>query len=150
MRTAHLIRGRLREEGLFGRRMISDKYQKSLDRHKQWPNGPHPEEEHPYSHEEYFSGDMRTEDDYPKTPKGHPKGDTLTHKKYVVGKKLISDDIREVDFWDDRENHFQEFVSFFKEILTSWPNLQIIRYHHVLGDQIKVIPIVRPNNPISK
>ena len=149
MRTAHLVRGRFRQEGLFGRRQISANYQKALERHKTWPNGPHPEEEsNPNIHDEYFAGDMRTEDDFPKTSKGRPKGDTLTHKKYVIEQKLMTDDIEEMDFWDDRESHHEEFVSMFQELLVSWPNLRIVRYHYISNNQIQTIPIARPSTPI--
>jgi hypothetical protein len=143
MRTAHLIRGKLRQKGLYGKRQISDKYEKALDRHHSWPNGPHPEDEMPYTHDEFFSGDMTKEDDYPKTPKGNPLGDTLSHKKYVVERKLMHDGIRVVDFWDDRYDHYDEFQNFFKKLLDDWPNLEIINYHYIDNGVKKTIPITK-------
>ena len=141
MRTAHLIRGKLRQDGLYGNRMISPAYQKSLERHDSWPNGPHPEEKMPHAHDEYFSGDMRTEDDFPKTPKGNPTSDTLAHKKYVVERKLMTDDILEIDFWDDRVDHHEEFKEFFQRLVKEWPNLGVVNYHYVTNGRMVTIPI---------
>ena len=143
MRTAHLIRGKLRKEGLYGKRQISPSYKKSIDRHDTWPNSPHPEENMPYTHDEYFSGDMRTEDDFPQTPKGNPVSDTLSHKKYVIGRKLMTDDIREIDFWDDRQDHFDGFREFFQQLLNDWPNLEIVNYHYITNGRAKTIPITK-------
>jgi len=140
MRTAHLIRGKLRDEGLFGKRQISARYEKAQERHDNWPNGPHPEEDHPHAHQEFFKGDMRTEDDYPKTSKGKPDGDTASHKKYVV-QKLMNDNVQLIDFWDDQVEFVDDFLNLFKQLLKNWPNLKKINYYHVTPTGITTIPI---------
>jgi hypothetical protein len=143
MRTAHIIRGRFRQEGLYGKRMIAANYNKAIQRHQSWPNSDHPEDTSPYGHEEYFAGDMRTELDYPKTPKGNSVGDTFSHKIYVVEKKLMSNNIQQIDFWDDRDAHLPKFIEFFTKLLTRWPNLNIINIYRVKGDTVETIPLVR-------
>lgn len=133
MRTAHIIRGKLRQAGLYGKRVISPHYQKAQQRSQEWPHGDdHPDD----SHEEFYSGDMTKEPDYPQTKNGKPESGTLAHKIYVV-RKLTTDDIQEIDFWDDRDVHLAPFLNFFRQLLAEKPNLQKVTFYHVANGQIK-------------
>ena len=143
MRTAHIIRGKLRGQGLYGKRVIGPSHEKSLKRSQEWPHGDdHPED----SHEEFYSGDMNREPDYPQTPKGHPAGDTFSHKSYVVG-TLINDDIVEIEFWDDRKDHLSGFINLFQQLLVDKPNLEKVTVHHVTDGVEESIPLLKPNTP---
>ena len=137
MRTAHMIRGRLRQSGLYGRRMIAPGYSKALERAKKWPHGDdHPED----AHEEYYKGDWAKAPNYPKSLRGGPAGDTFTHKQYVV-EMLATDNITEIDFWDDRKEHLQGFVELFQKLLSEKPNLQRVNIHHVENGKAQLIPL---------
>jgi hypothetical protein len=144
MRTAHIIRGKLRAQGLHGKRMISPHHSKALKRHQEWPHG----DEHPDdSHEEFYSGDWNKAPDYPKSAKGNPMGDTFSHKSYVV-KQLVDENITEIDFWDDREDHLPGFIALFQELLVQMPNLQRVTVHHVKDGVPESIPLRKPSqNP---
>jgi len=104
---AHGVRRVLKNYGLFGRRiipasnkMVQDKYRGMIDRGH---DSEHPEEH--LGHEEYYSGDHSTEDDYPKTDKGKPDGTTIAFKLYVIQKKKMTPEIEVLEFWDDRADH---------------------------------------------
>lgn len=146
MRTAHIIRGRLRQAGLYGKRVISPHHTKAQQRATEWPHGEdHPED----SHEEFYSGDMSKEPDYPKTPKGNPAGDTFSHKSFVV-RRLVTEDIEEIDFWDDRDDHLPGFIQLFQELMTQFPNIKRVTVHHVKDGRVESIPIQPPqNNPFA-
>lgn len=128
MRTAHIIRGKLRQHGYFGRRMISPKATKALNRHKTWPNSDHPKDFEPNTHEEYYKGDWAKEDDYPP----NAGADTLVHKQYVIN-RLLDDECEELDFWDDRYPHYLPFVEFFQDLVNNRPNLKVVRFYRVCG-----------------
>jgi hypothetical protein len=140
MRTAHIIRDRLRRVGLHGRRVISSHHHKAIQRQKEWPHGDeHPDDEH----EEYYKGDMQKEPDFPKVEKGKPDSDTFNHKAYVIEKKLMHDGVRVIDFWDDREGHRQGFVELFQKLLREWPNLQQVTIHVVSPQGIMPISLTK-------
>lgn len=143
MRTAHLIRGKLRQHGFYGKRVISPNYHKALERHRLWPNGDHPNDMAADSHEEFYKGDMSKEPDFPKTEKGVPASDTLAHKQYVIANKLMSPDIQEIDFWDDRPEHVKSFTDFFYGLFEKWPNLRVVNFHKVEGERITPMQITK-------
>lgn len=128
--NSHAVRNVLRNQDLHGRRVIPDSNQKEKNKHKdlidQKKDIPH--KMNHGSHDEYFSGDHRTEPDYPIDPnskKGKPAGDTMSHKTYVV-KNLMHDGIREVHFWDDRDDHVANWVKLAKELKEKYSNLKIV------------------------
>lgn len=134
MRTAHIIRGKLRKHGYYGRRMISPKASKALQRHNQWPNSDHPNDFAPEAHHEYYKGDWSKEDDYP-ARSGCGAEDTLVHKCYVIN-RLMNDSYEEIDFWDDRYPHVASFMEFFQDLVNKWANLKVIRFYQVCGEKI--------------
>lgn len=143
MRTAHIIRGKLRDAGLFGKRVISPNHSKALKRHQEWPYGDDRPDD---SHEEFFKGDMQKEPDYPKLPSGQPSSDTFDHKTFVIEKKLMNDGIQEIDFWDDRSHHREGFVKLFQKMLQEWPNLQRVTFHVVTPQGINPIFLTKNSN----
>lgn len=137
MRTAHMIREKLRQQGLYGKRMIAPGYNKAISRAKEWPHGDdHPDD----SHEEFYKGDWVKGPNYPKTANGGHAGDTFTHKQYVI-EMLTDDNIREIDFWDDRKAHYQGFVDLFQKLLAEKPNLQRVNFYVVENGKIRLIPM---------
>ena len=134
---AHGVRKVLRSHGLYGRRIIPDSNRKE---HGKFGNLVanqkdvfHPDEMEDDGHEEYYSGDHRTEHDYPKNPdskKGRPDGSTMSHKIYIV-KKLMHNGFQKVDFWDDRQDHIPHFVQLGQKLLDEWPNLKEVWIHQV-------------------
>lgn len=135
--NAHAVRNVLRNQGLVGRRVIPDSNSKEMDKFKELLKHKkdvlHPEEMHDDSHDEYYSGDHRTESDYPIDPnskKGKPAGDTMSHKTFVV-KKLMHDGLEEVHFWDDRPDHVANWMTLGHELLQNWPNLKNAMLHRV-------------------
>ncbi len=140
--VAHDVRNVLQHHGLVGKRQIPDSNQKALDHHQ---GGEHPEEDHHHAHDEFYSGDHRTEANYPKNPKsGKPKGDTWTHKTYAV-KNLMHAGIEIVETWDDRADHVIEWHRLGKELLKKWPNLKTFTIHRVFntpsGHYVQSIPV---------
>lgn len=75
--------------------------------------------------EQHFNGDHRNKSDYIKNKKGKPAGDTMSHKTYVVRSKM-HDGIREVHFWDDRDDHVDNWVKLAKELKEKYSNLKIV------------------------
>lgn len=125
---ADKVRELLWKHGLVGRRQVSPTNQKALDH-----MGPsHPEEEHPHAHDEYYSGDFSTEPDYPRTgKKNKPDGSTLVHKTYIIKNKLMNNNIRQIDLWDDREDHIPHMIKLLLDLLKEWPNLEHATMHRV-------------------
>lgn len=134
IRMAPMVRGHLRQAGLYGKRIIAPSYAKAHRRAAE-EDTTHPHEQHDTAHEEYYSGDFRTEPDFPKTESGKPSSDTLDHKRYIVG-RLMNDGIQRIDFWDDREAHLQPFLQMFEKMFGNWKNLKEVFLHHVQDDKI--------------
>ncbi|RDJ35668.1 MAG: hypothetical protein DWQ19_12685 [Crenarchaeota archaeon] len=113
---AHKVRDVLRNQGLYGRRVIPDSNKEAMKRFKSHLSGgsdiDHPE----VGHEQHFSGDHSTEEDYPKTRKGKPDGSTLAHKMYVIN-KAMNPDIRILEFWEDRADHIPHFIKLGLDLL---------------------------------
>lgn len=128
MRTAHTIRGRLRDLGMYGRRVIPDTHPKAKERHEKWPHGDDHSDD---SHDEYYKGDGSKEPGYPQTEKGHPSSDTFDHKSHTIEHKLMNLGIQEIEFWDDKKSYRQGFIDLFQRLLREWPNLQHVVIHVV-------------------
>ena len=91
------------------------------------------DEEEEALHHEYFTGDFVSEDDYPKTEKGKPLDNTLTHKQFII-RKATRDQIVQVELWDDRKDHFHHFIALAHELLKSRHNLQEVIVHQVFPE----------------
>lgn len=137
---AHGVRNVLRNQGLYGKRIIPQsnkkayqKFRSSLDSGK---DEIHPLEDHEHGHHEYFSGDFGTEKDYPKTRKGKPDGSTIAFKLYVLG-KMVHEGTQKIDFWDDREDHIAHITKFGTEALRRFQNLQEVWLHRVIPPKVK-------------
>lgn len=123
---ADRVRELLREKGLIGRRMISSTNEKVLAKAK-----PHSSEQNdPYLHDEFYSGDWNTEPDYPRT-KGKVNDSTIAHKRYIIEKKLMNDNIQELHIWDDRSEHIPIFAKICRALLQEYPNLKKAIIHRV-------------------
>jgi hypothetical protein len=107
----------LRNNNLFGKRVISSHDKNALKNKDQ-----HPSENSPDAHEEYYVGDMVCEPDYPTTngKKGVVKdGSTLAHKWYVVSRLINQYEFEHVEIWDDRKEHIETFKILGKKLLAS-------------------------------
>lgn len=117
--VAPAVRRVLRSNGLHGKRMIPDSNKDILNKHLNSVKIGH-DEDHPNpEHEEYYSGDHSTEEDYPKGPKGKPDGSTLAHKMYIIN-KLVHPDTEKVEFWEDREDHIPYFIKLGLDLLKQY------------------------------
>jgi len=118
---AHGVRGILRNQGLYGKRMIPDSNKNTLQRFKGAVEAGHDEihpDEHK-GHEEFYSGDHVTEPDYPTTHKGKPDGSTLVHKIYRVNKEM-NPSIESLEFWEDRADHIPYFIKLGLDLLKQY------------------------------
>tara|TARA_Y100000034_G_scaffold130080_1_gene187696 strand:+ start:3720 stop:4442 length:723 start_codon:yes stop_codon:yes gene_type:complete len=114
------VRNVLRHHGLYGRRMIP----KSNDKARSHYRGhEHDHDNHGDAHEEYYSGDFRTEPDYPKFgKKNKPAGDTLSHKVYIIRRMVDRlPTVTTVEMWDDRKDHFPHWMKLGKDLLRTKP-----------------------------
>lgn len=119
------IRELLAENQLFGQRIIPKSNRKAI-KHRQDKDVDNP------THDEYFTGDMITEDDYPRGGKRNkPINNTLTHKFFVIEKRLMNKTIDKVELWDDRKSHFDAFLQLAIKLLNDWDNLQEVIFHQV-------------------
>jgi hypothetical protein len=121
------VRNVLRNNGLFGKRMISGENKQDREHHeKNIQTGidqQHPKENAPDAHEEYFVGDFSNHPDFPKThgKKGLvPDGSTFAHKRFVIQKKVLENDGYDtVEIWDDRTDHIDLFKAVGRELIRS-------------------------------
>lgn len=148
---SHRVRDILRQNKLFGKRIIADT---NKDEHEYFQNAVksgkdmvHPNESLPDAHHEYFTGDFFTEPDYPRNSKGKIDSGTWTHKMYVVD-KLMNDNILEVDFWDDRDEHIPNWKKLGVMYLKKFLNLQRVALHRVYN--FEGMPPVVEHIPIKK
>lgn len=133
--VAPAVRRVLRNNGLHGRRVIPDSNKHVLDKHLNAVKIGHDEEHPTPAHDEYYSGDHSTEEDYPKGPKGKPDGSTLVHKFYVIN-KLVNPQTESVEFWEDREDHIPHFIKLGMDLLNKYGverggNLKQVILHRV-------------------
>lgn len=71
---------------------------------------------------------------------GYPKNnDTLDYKAFVIVKKLMSDRIRVMELWDDRQDHIPQFVMLGKQLRKQWPNLEKFIVHNAVDNTTVVI-----------
>lgn len=138
---AHKVREVMRSQGLYGRRVIPDsnktaveKYQSAIQKGMDMI---HPDEHG--GHEEYYSGDHSTEEDYPKGPKGKPDGNTGVFKDYMVRRK-VGPNTEYVEFWDDREDHVALWCKLGVDLLkkygeTAGGRLKSVIFHRVFAPQ---------------
>jgi len=124
------VRNVLKHHDLHGKRYIPDSNEKAIDNHV-----PHANDEGPGSHDESYSGDLRTEPDYPQTAKGKPVADTWAHKEYAVVNKLMHNNIRVIETWDDRSDHIPHWKSMGDKLFKMWPNLESFVIHQVFNNQ---------------
>lgn len=130
--TADRIRQMLSNQGLIGRRQISPLNKKALQKLTKHPD----EDSHPHLHDEFYSGDFITEPDYPRSgKKDKPDSSTLAHKTYIIEKKLMNNNIQELDFWDDRSDHIPHFIKLGMDLQKKWPNLKRVTMHRVYPPQ---------------
>jgi hypothetical protein len=126
------VRDVLQIHGLHGKRMIPKSNQSDLQKHR---GKEHELEDHPHAHEEYFTGDFRTEEDYPRSgKKNKPDGSTMAHKKYVI-EKLAGPHVEEIDMWDDRDDHISQWQSLGHRMLKNRPNLRRFTIHRVFNTE---------------
>lgn len=131
------VRNVLRSNGLVGKRVIPDSNKKALSKHE-----PFEDENHPEAHEEYFSGDHSTEEDFPKTKKNKPEGGTLIFKMFVINNRLMNDKIEEIDVWDDRADHAPSWIKLGVDLQKQYKNLKRYTFHRVFpGGHIQHIPV---------
>ena len=111
--VSHHVRSILRQNGLYGKRMISPSNQDANsnfnDLIKNGKDEVHPKEKN--GHEEYYVGDLITEPDYPTTSKGKKDGSTFAHKSYVLNKAISENGgkFEAIEMWDDRVDHIEMF-----------------------------------------
>lgn len=129
------VRNILRQQELYGRRVIGSSNDKSQNKFKSSVSSKediiHPEENSPNAHQEYYMGDFMTEKGYPTkiSKKGveKPDSNTLAHKTYVVN-KLVDNyngfDI--IEIWDDRKDHIEAFKNLARVLLKSGKTKQFI------------------------
>jgi hypothetical protein len=118
---AHSVRNVLRNQGLYGKRAIPDSNKNVQQRFQGNVEAGHDvihPDEHK-GHEEFYSGDHSTEDDYPKTQKGKADGSTLAHKIYRVNKEMTPD-VEVLEFWDDRADHIPHFIELGLQLLKQY------------------------------
>jgi hypothetical protein len=120
---SHLVRKTLRNQGLYGKRIIPDSNKNVLQKFKgnveAGHDEIHPHEGMPHGHEEFYSGDHITEPDYPKTQKGKLDSSTLVHKTYRITKEMNSE-IESLEFWEDRADHIPHFVKLGLDLLKQY------------------------------
>jgi len=123
------VRNVLRHHNLYGRRVIPDSNELALQKHQDI----HADEKHPHSHEEYYSGDLSTEPDYPKGNSGKPTSDTWSFKEFAVVKRLMNHNIEIIEIWDDRDDHIGHWQSMGVDLFRKWPNLKEFTIHRVMN-----------------
>ena len=115
------VRNVLRSQGLYGKRIIPASNKTALQKFQSNVEAGH-DQEHPdehKGHEEFYSGDHHTEDDFPKTAKGKIDGTTLAHKIYNVNSK-VNGNTEVVEFWEDRADHIPHFVKLGLDLLKKY------------------------------
>lgn len=135
---SHKVRNILQTQNLIGKRIIPSSNKKAVIKDE-----PHPNEAHPHSHEEYYSGDFITEPDYPKFgKKNKPAADTLSHKIYVIS-KLMNNSVVNLDMWEDRSEHIPHFIKMMLDFKKQYPNLKNAIIHRIYPDSnhVQHIPI---------
>lgn len=131
---SHKVRETLRNHGLYGKRIIApsnkDEHNRFKDSVKKGKDIIHDNENSSDAHHEYYTGDFYTEPDYPRNSKGKIDSGTWTHKMYVV-RRLMNQNIQEVDFWDDRSEHIPNWKKLGVMLLNEYPNITRITLHRV-------------------
>ena len=127
--AAPYVRRVLRDNGLFGKRMVdpnSTKAQQSFDNQLgSQKDVLHPDEDNHDGHEEYYTGDHTGHENYPTTyskkkKKDVPDGGTLAHKKHVIESLVKGNDgFDVVEIWDDRLDHLESFKKIGEELMKS-------------------------------
>lgn len=83
--------------------------------------------------EQYYKDtkDLSTEPNYPKG------GDVWDYKSWVVKNRFMTrDGIREVDFWDDREEHIPKWMELSRWIREAYPQVERVTFHNaVTGEE---------------
>ena len=115
--VSHAVRNVLRTHKLYGERIIPKSNEHAIKKHKN--NLKNGLDKDTLGHEEYYSGDHKSEYDYPKTEKGKPDETTLAHKFYIIN-KLMSPQIKVLEFWEDRLDHIPHFVELGKKLKQSY------------------------------
>ncbi len=139
---AQEVRNVMRHHGLYGKRMIPDSNKQSQQQHRGLE---HEAESRLDAHEEYYTGDFRTEPDYPKFgKKNKPAGDTLSHKIYVI-RRVIDQlpSLTTVEMWDDRKEHFPHWMVLAKDILRTRPIQKFFIhqvYNNASGHYVQTVP----------
>lgn len=110
---AHKVREVLRNNQLFGKRIVDPLQQREYDRFQQelkdGTDSMHPRENDADAHEEYYTGDHKVTNGIP---------GTFGHKKHVI-EKLVTDNggFETVELWDDRKDHIELFKTSAREFL---------------------------------
>lgn len=128
--VAWAVRSVLQRIKLYGSRIIPDSNKIAKKRFQQLvENGK--DRHYPIPmHQEFYSGDFITEEDYPKNKKGKPQHGTIYHKRYVVT-KLLHDQMEELVIWDDRSDHIRPFIAMSLDFLQNKPNLKSAQINRV-------------------
>lgn len=136
------IREILREAGCPGRRMIPDSNKLA------WKHfHDRQEQEDKALHEEYFTGDFTTEDDYPKGKKNKPIDNTLTYKTFIIEQRLMNKDVTELHIWDDRKDHFGPMLDLAESLIKKWPTLKRAVIHQVFPEPSSFSHIAHVTQP---
>lgn len=133
------VRKILQQNELFGRRMIPESNKKPAGKHI-----PHEREAHADAHEEYYSGDWRSEPDYPTFgKKNKPASDTLSHKIYIL--KRLAPAYRIIDMWEDRSDYIPHFLELGLWLQKNYDHIEAVTVHRVFpheGGYVIHIPVI--------
>jgi hypothetical protein len=78
--------------------------------------------------DEYF---FQGQKDLTQDPKYSTVKDTFAYKEFVIMNRLMSNEIDEVEIFDDREEHMSKFVELGHKLKRTWPKLKVVLIHDV-------------------
>lgn len=61
--------------------------------------------------------------------KDYPRGDTYAYKEFVFLNKLINNQIKSVEIWEDRDEHIVKFIQLGNKLKEKWPQIETFIVH---------------------